>query len=754
MHESQEARLSLREKLIAATYPSAPRTPASSRTGPALIRKGAAIAAISMASALLPAGAADTQAPAASAKKPDSDSATQLPEVTVTGETDPTSYKPDTLPLSKYTERIVNTPQSISVVPQQVIKDQGATTLRDALRNVSSVSLAAGEGGSQGDNLSIRGFTARNDIFLDGMRDFSSYYRDPFNIQEVAVLEGPSSITFGRGSTGGVVNQESKHPFLDPSYAGTLQFGTDETKRVTLDLNQPLKTAIPGTALRLNLMADEGSVAGRNVTENRRFGIAPSLAFGIGTDTRLTISYLHQTENDIPDYGVPWLFSRAAPVDRNNYYGFTDDFIKTDVDIGTIKLEHDFNENLSVSNMARFSNGFRNVRITEPQIDKTVNPGTPLRDIQVTRNELAAESLETSFQDQFDLTAKFSTFGLQHVLVGGLEYDHETSDPKRFSFTGVPGTSLLSPNEGESFSGTSAIKADNNGRIDTYAVYAMDTLKLGKYVDLIGGFRYDHLEADFSQPVAPAVFGHEVDNLVSWRAAIVFKPTSHGSIYFAAGTSFNPSIETLTLSASNVGLAPEKNTVYEIGTKWEFFDERLQISGSIFQDEKTNARTEDPNNPLLNVLSGDQRVRGFSLGAAGHITDKWQVTASYTYLDGKVVSSTDFSQVGGPLQNTPNDSFSLWTTYELPWKIQVGAGTNMVSKRYGNSTPDANTGMFKSVSGYATVSLMVKYPLTKNVTLQLNLDNLTNAYYIDQVHPAHLVPGAGRTLSGTISFKF
>ncbi len=753
MHSPNEDRLGLRAQFIESLFPSSrPRSFSQPSSGNVAVRNGATVAAVSIANALLLTGTGSAQAPESAANQ--GDVPTQLPEVNVTGQADETDYKPDSVHLSKYTERILDTPQSITVVPQQVLKDQGVTTLRDALRNVSSVSLAAGEGGSQGDNLSIRGFTARNDIFLDGMRDFSSYYRDSFNYQEVEVLEGPSSITFGRGSTGGVVNQVSKIPTLDPFYAGTLQFGTDDTRRVTLDFNQPLKIAIPGSSLRLNLMANENSIAGRDKAESRRFGITPSLVSGLGTDTRLTINYLHQTENNVPDYGVPWLFSRAALVDRNNFYGFKDDFLKTDVDIGTIKLEHDFNENLSIQNLSRYSNGYRNARITEPQIASTVLPGTPLRDIQVVRNQLGVESLETSFQEQINLTAKFDTFWIKHALVGGIEYDHETSDPKRFAYSGVPGTSLLSPNEDQSFSGTTTVKSDSSGRLDTYAVYATDTLKFGKWVDVIGGVRYDHLESNVSQPIAPALFNHEVDNLVSWRAAIVFKPAPNGSIYFSAGTSFNPSIETLTLSASNVGLAPEKNTVYEIGTKWELFNSRLQLTGAIFQDEKTNARTEDPNNSLLNVLGGDQRVRGFSLGAIGHLTENWQVTASYTYLDGKIVSSNDVTQIGGPLQNVPYDSFSLWTTYELPWKIQIGAGTNMVSKRYGNSTLDANTGMFRAVSGYATVSLMAKYPITRNVMLQVNLDNLTNAYYMDQVHGAHVVPGAGRTLSATISYKF
>jgi catecholate siderophore receptor len=186
----------------------------------------------------------------------------------------------DVIASPKFTETLTETPQTISVIPQQVLQDQGTTTLRDALRNVAGISLAAGEGGAQGDNLTIRGFTARNDIFLDGMRDFGSYYRDSFNYEDLDVLQGPTSVTFGRGSTGGVVNQETKVPLGRPSISGSLVFGSDATKRITADINEPIGQQ---TAFRFNLMGNDAGVAGRDIAANRRFGVAPSIAFGLGT---------------------------------------------------------------------------------------------------------------------------------------------------------------------------------------------------------------------------------------------------------------------------------------------------------------------------------------------------------------------------------------------------------------------------------------------------------------------------------------
>ena len=268
------------------------------------------------------------------------------------------------------------------MVPRQVIDQQGVNTLRDTLRNVAGISLAAGEGGAQGDNLTIRGFNARNDLYIDGMRDFGSYYRDPFNTEEVQVLQGPSSMTFGRGSTGGVVNQSGKYPQLDRMLSAEAQFGSDLTRRVVADLNRPLRALGNGAAFRLNAMGHEGNVAGRDVAENRRFGIAPSLALGLGTPTRLTFGYFHQTASDIPDYGIPWLFNNPAPVDRHNYYGFEDgNFLRTYADIGTARVERDLNAHMTLRNQVRYSKYLRRVQITEARVPATATPATaPGRD--------------------------------------------------------------------------------------------------------------------------------------------------------------------------------------------------------------------------------------------------------------------------------------------------------------------------------------------------------------------------------------
>ena len=668
--------------------------------------------------------------------------------------------------LPKFTQPLIDTPQSIDIVPQHIIQDQGATTLRDTLRNVAGISIAAGEGGAQGDNLTVRGFTARNDIFLDGMRDFGSYCRDPFAMQEVAVLQGPSSVTFGRGSTGGVINQETKTPQTASLFAGTAELGTDQTKRITADLDRPLPSLGSGTAFRLNLMGHDSKFAGRDIAENRRYGIAPSLAFGPGSSTRLTLSYLREGADDTPDYGIPWLFNGSAPVERRNYYGFEHgNYLKTNVDMGTVKFEHDVNSHITFRNQARYAHYHRDVRITEAQIDATsldADPlSTPLGQIEVLRNQIAVNSTETFLQDQADVIMKFNTGSFRHTLVAGAEGGRETSSPyrQRFDLTTVPEANLLHPDTSQPFAGI----VPGTGITDTHVTavsagaYVLDTVNLLPKLDLTGGVRVDRFDAtvDQSLPVVPTSPFKRVDVMPSWRSALVFKPVAAGSIYFSYGTSFNPSAETLALTVATQNAPPEESRTFEVGTKWDLFARKLSLRAAGFRTDKTNAR--ETVNATTVVLSGSQRVSGLQIQANGYITSRWEILASYAYLDGKVTRSAVFPlSVGAQLANVPRNTFSTWSTFDLPWHLSIGGGADFVDSRTASSTTplDPVTGLVKQVPGYWVFNAMAKYPLSEHVELRANVYNLADKYYYDQIHPAHIVPGAARSALLGITFKF
>ena len=659
----------------------------------------------------------------------------------------------------KYSEPLRDTPQTVNVVGQEVMEQQNTTTLRDALRNVAGISIAAGEGGAQGDNLTIRGFSARNDLYIDGMRDFGSYYRDPFNLEEVEVVQGPSAATFGRGSTGGVVNQATKMPGLLRAFSGSFDGGSDGTRRATADLNIPIAPLGKGASFRLNLMGTEGGVAGRDVTRNLRYGIAPSMSFGLGTATRVTVSYLNQQADDIPDYGLPWLFNQPAPVPRNSFYGFQDgsNYLRTRDNIATLRVEHDFTPHISIRNQTRYARYDRDVQITEPQILGTVTPATPLSAITINRNQIVSNSVEAILANQTDLTIKFETGSVRHTAVIGMELDREDSDPTRPRYTGVPTTSLLTPDYTQPFAGAATINSIVNTRGDSVAGYAIDTARIGSHWELNGAFRFDRFDAHYTQGVPPAAAYNRLDHLSSWRGAVVYKPTTPVSIYVSAGNSYNPSAESLSLSASTASLPPEENRTYEGGVKWDLAHPGLSLRAAAFRTDKLNAREPDPTNSLLNVLAGKQRVEGFQVEMQGHLTRKWEAQTGYAYLDATLRASNYYpAAVGARLANVPRHTLTFWHTYRLPSKFRIGAGGNFVGARTASSTApyDPITGLVKQAPGYWVFNAMVERPVAEFATLHANVYNLADRYYYDQLNPAHIVLGPARSALIGIRFRF
>ena len=293
------------------------------------------------------------------------------------------SYRVEDNSLSKLTESIRDTPQSIATLSRELLEDRGDTSLNDALRNVPGITLGAGEFSWQGNNPTIRGFNARDDLYLDGLRDFGSYPRDPFNLETVEVLLGPSSILFGRGSTGGAINQVTKQPHLSHSTDLAVNVGTADTVRATVDMSRPVPLLGEGAAWRLNLLAHDGGVADRDGAESQRFGFAPSLTLGLGSTTEVTLSYMKQTADDRPDYGLPWLNGRPAAVPRDRYYGFDSDYLKTDADIVSTQVLHSVSDTIRLNAQVRYAQYERENRITEPLITPAPPLGTPLEQIAV-----------------------------------------------------------------------------------------------------------------------------------------------------------------------------------------------------------------------------------------------------------------------------------------------------------------------------------------------------------------------------------
>lgn len=678
----------------------------------------------------------------------------QLPEVVVSGQRD--SVRPERVDSPRYTEPLRDIPQTITVVPQAVIQQQNATTLREVLRNVPGISLQAGEGGGglPGDNLTIRGFSARSDIFADGVRDYGAYSRDPFNFEQVEVMKGPTSATFGRGSAGGAVNLVTKRPGLNSLYAGSAGFGLPTFQRFTLDVNQPLKEAgLETGAVRLNALYHNSDMPGREVVTSERWAVAPGFSLGLGTNTRGTVMFQHMSQDNVPDYGIPWVpantnptlgqYSNAAPpVDFNNFYGLRKyDYERIKNDAATAIIEHDFSSSIRLRNLTRFGITERDSAITAPRfVDANVNA--------VIRRNLQQRQMEHEVAaNQTDLNFDLETGPIEHALVAGLELSREEQDSRNSSqFANQPNTDLFNPDLSDRPLGPmpGITGPWTEGTAETVGLHAGDTMKFAEKWHLIGGVRYDHIETDFTGTSG------RTDDLVSWRSGLVYKPLENGSIYFGYGTAFNPSLEgNVGLSGTILNLDPEESRMYELGTKWDFLQQRLSLATAIFRSEKTNARTPDLANSAVTVLEGEQRVDGIEFQAAGNITKEWSVFGGYTFMDATVESSNNPAEDANVLGNTPEHSVSLWTTYELPFDVQVGFGANYVGDRRNNNTDAA-----RIAPDYWVFDAMVAYHVSEQVTLRLNVYNLADEDYIDRVGGGHFVPGAGRSAVLSANFAF
>ncbi|HEY0627993.1 MAG TPA: TonB-dependent siderophore receptor [Sphingomicrobium sp.] len=657
-------------------------------------------------------------------------------------------------------------PQSISIIPREIIEQQAATTLNDVLRNVSGISMAAGEGGGgpAGDNLTLRGFGARNDIFVDGIRDFASYTRDTFNIEQVEVVKGPASAQTGRGSTGGYINLFSKQPQARTFVAGTVGIGLPGYERGTVDVNLGGEEVGlgGGVALRVNALYHDADTPGRDHVESHRIGIAPSVAVGLGTSTRAILSYFRLGQDNVPDYGIPFIPAttthpdliddrdEAAPVDFDNYYGLLErDYEETTANIATFALEHDLTEDIRLANTTRYGYAVRDSIYSSPRL-QTANS------TQVSPQTQSRDTADKILLNQSNIFAKFNTGSIRHDAIAGFEISWEKSRNQLRTITAGSTTDLFDPDPERPWVGT---VVDIPGEIvrakaDTVAAYLFDTMHFSEQLLVTGGLRWEQNKSEFNP--APSQLSATVqpiernDSYLTWRAGLTYKPMPSLSLYAGAGTSINPSIENLTQTTPNDSLGdlkPEKSRTYEIGAKWDGFGGRLLLTTALFRTDKTNARTAEIAGQPAQVLEGKQRVDGFEFGATGRITERWQVIGSYTYLDSEVRDSNTPAEIGNRLGNVPKHSGSLWTLYKLPMGIEVGGGVRYVSSRYTNV---ANT---RRVDDYWVADATLGYDINEKMTLRVNAFNLFDERYADQIGGGHFVPGAGRSAVATLAFR-
>jgi catecholate siderophore receptor len=701
----------------------------------------------------------------------------QLPVLDVTATQDD-SYKADRASSTKYSQPLVDTPQTLTVIKKQLIDQQGATTLTEALRNTPGVgAFYLGENGttSTGDAIYMRGF--------DNVRDLGSISRDMFNISQVEVLKGPAGTDNGRGSPTGSINMVTKQPELVDSFASSLMYGSWSQKRVTADWNKVISEE-NGTAFRLNLMKQDSGVPGRHVVENDRSGIAPSLVFGLNSPTRVYVDYLHIEQDNTPDGGVPTIglpgytspdtsrsyITNAAAVGSANYYGLASDYDKVQSDMFTVRVEHDFSPTVKLQNTSRYAKtsqdylltsfmGSSANLLTQTGGATASNPSSwTISRSNPTRKDQTNEILT----NQTNLTADLQTGSLKHTLVSGVEFTEEKQHALSFTRTGtLSAANLYSPNPYTAQTYAFTTSGYNDGKTDTISAYLFDTLKFNDKWSLTAGGRLDNYRTTYYANAAGVITNLATSgNLFNWKLATSYKPTEYSSIYVLYATSQQPpggsnfALSASANSAANSNYAPQKTNTAEIGTKWDVLNKKLALTAAIYRTEVTNEVEQDPTT-LTYFQTGKKQVQGLELGVTGNISDNWAITGGYSLMNTKVLSGAKTTASGeNNLTYTPKQAFTSWTTYKLPQGFTVGGGARYVSSLLRGT--DSAIGTPKYANSYWVFDSMAGYVVNKNLDLQLNFTNIFNKSYVAAINKSgyRYTPGAARAVAITANLKY
>lgn len=680
----------------------------------------------------------------------------------------------DRVASTKYVAPVSQTPQTIQVIPRTLIEEQGATTLSEVLRNVPGITMQAGEGGgassTTGDMFNMRGFSAANSLFVDGVRDDGLISRDVYNLEQVDVYSGPTGSDVGRMNAAGYVNLTTKSPGLQANRSATFGYGNNAQRRLTADFNQPMHLGrapwLKNSAVRLNVLWQDGGVAGRDEVQRESKSVAPSIALGLETSTRVFVSGQVMRQDNLPDYGVPAAASpvgpltttsvlAAAPVTQSNYYGSPDvDYDRVHQDSVTARVEHDFRAGMTLRNQTRYNKTRRNALVT------SIGAFTPATNL-VTLSRQANERHNEIFSNQTSLSAAFDTGRLKHTASLGLEVSTERQQSP--SLTGVGTRAAVDINHPDVFSPVADVSlvptgATSDGDTDTVALYAFDSFNLGSRTQVTGGVRVERYDTQSHAVTAAGVvtdLGGD-DTLISGKLGVVFKLSEAGNVYVSYGSSLTPpgsanfQLNAGASNQNNPNVDPQQSVNYEIGSKWNLVGGRLLLSGAAFRTDNTNVIFVIDSAAVPPVFNQDdgQRVTGGSFGLVGQLSSRWDVNLGLQYLKSEVRSQNAGTH-GHRLALTPPFAWSLWTTYRLPHDVKIGGGVRYTDAVFIST---ANT---TAVPTYTVADAVVEVPV-RLLTLRLNLYNLTDRVYIRSINNngARYNPGTPRSflLTGALHF--
>ncbi|MDE1177054.1 MAG: TonB-dependent receptor [Edaphobacter sp.] len=707
----------------------------------------------------------------------------------------------DVLPSPKYTAPLLDLPQTLTIIPQDVVQYSASTTLADALRTVPGITFGAGEGGNPlGDRPFIRGVDTQSSTYIDGMRDVAAQSREVFDVESIAVSQGASGVNGGRGTAGGSINMDSKMAQRKNFIAGTFMPGSAQMLRGTVDGNTKVNNWLDG---RLNGMWTNYNVNGRNYVNYGRWGVAPSVTIGLGGPTRLYLNYYHMISNGMPDPGMPYN-NPALPtvqynvpqvlqpgdgqplniMSRSTFYGLLGrDYRQESAKAATGRIERDlWGERHVIRNTFRYSINGQNYITSMPDDSK----GNLYYGMIFRRQNNRVTGVHAAI-NQTDLSGQFKTGSMSHTYATGMEFSSERGNNDNYTINtnATPGsatasenctlgagavsnyncTSIFNPNAHDPWNG-SIVRSYNpsNSKITSKSVYGFDTIQLIPHLQTTIGVRYDNYNSTF---ISTRAAGTNVrtpysrtDNLLNYQAGLVYKPTLWSSLYGSISTSATPTgnalaqgVDSSALSSTvNANLAPEKNRTIQVGTKMDVPHTKALFEAAWFQSNVDNARITLTDGSVASA--GEKRVRGVQFSVTGQVTRKLQAFAGYTYMNAVLVSvggagAAAGLQNGTSFPNTPKNSVAVTMYYSITSRFMVGGGVYAMSKVWGNQSTN------KWVPGYGRVDLVGAYKINKHLNLQANLQNAGNVTYYSQAYTTHFATLApGRAGTAALNFSF
>lgn len=715
-------------------------------------------------------------------EQPSSDRA--LPAVTVKEKAEAPEGKEAlraaTTTIGKGNQALRDIPQSITVITEKLIDDRNLDTVKDVLRNTAGITFQAAEGGEE--DIRLRGFSlaGTGDIFLDGMRDPAFYDRDTFNNDRIEVLRGSASMLFGRGSTGGAVNQVSKLPRLVTGHEVTTTLGSHAYRRITGDFN--IKTG-ENAALRLNAMATkaDNNGAGGSIDKN---GLAAAYRFGIGTANEFMASVYHLNNNNGINYGLPWIRPRASDTSAANtligsleptaYYGMASDYNDGSATMATFGHIHRFGTASELKTQVRKGRFERDQRASTIRFAAAgtdlanFGPGTVFR----RGTPLKIQDVDT-LHAQSDLSTRFDALGVKHELQAGVDFAREEKTVHAARTAAQGGVNLIKPNtlagtpdDGATVDeGSRVLRLNNQFVAKSWGVYAQDMVQVAPHWKLLGGLRHDSLDGAYDSfaiptnapgPVTAAPYRQKISNW-SKRLGVLFQPTDRHSFHLSYGTSFNTSGDTYSYNALSANTPPEESENIELGAKIDSADKRFSTRFALFHATKKNERNTDPDTAATRLLlSGKRHTAGFEVDVVGQLTPKWEVFGSYTWMPiAKVDKAASTATLVGNREGdrpglSPKHSGTVWTTYQLTPQWRVGGGLILRGKQ----APADVTAPAWEAPSFVTADLMAEYTINQQFSVKANLSNVTDKLYAESLYRGHYVPGAGRLLQVALTARF